>query len=68
MKETPFEYIGKTLMNLFLVYEKDPKYKSLMTELNLELSLQLLLAPIVDPDGPEASHMIDAYRKLSLVV
>ena len=68
MKQTPFEYVGKTLMNLFLVYEKDPKYKSLMTELNLELSLQLLLSPIIDPDGPEASYMIDTYRKLSRVV
>ena len=29
MKELPFEYVGKTLMNLVLVYEKDPKYKSL---------------------------------------
>ena len=65
MRESPFEHVGKTLMNLVLCYEKDPKYQKLMSELGLDLNLTLLLTPVIDPTGPESEYMVSAYRKLS---
>jgi hypothetical protein len=68
MKETPFEYVGRTLMNLVLTYERDPRYKKLLSELELDLSLPLLLNPIIQTEGPEVSYMVHAYRKLSQIL
>lgn len=39
-----------------------------MSELDLSLSLELLLTPIANPEGPERDYMVYAYRKLSSVL
>ena len=68
MAESPFQYVGKTLMNLLLVFGQDQNFQILMDEMNLQLDLELLLQPIVDPDEAKKEYIVYVYKKLSEIL
>ncbi len=65
MKESPIEYVGRTMMNLFLTFGNDPEFKATTEESGMEITMQALLEPIVDSGGPAGARMVSWYRKLS---
>lgn len=53
------------MMNVFLSLGNDPDFKTTTEELEIEITLQALLEPIVDTSGGPGEKMIRWYRQIS---
>ena len=65
MTEAPIEYVGRTIMNVLLRFDKDPAFQKTMEEQGLSFTLRDALQPIVDTTGIAGSSMLNVYKVLS---
>lgn len=65
MNEAPIEYVGRTMMNVMLVFDKDLSFQETLREMSLDISLKTFLVPIVDKSGVAGEFMMKVYKELS---